>query len=214
MVPAPVERRQVRGHRQRSQILQHRQWWRSPALAQRCGAAASERSAEFGSVSHVRCGHARARSGAEFQRALRQTDLHRPAGRRCGCWPTSTVLFSGIVVGRSAADAGARAIGAAADVGFTWSRRRRWCRRRSSAGRYGVIGNDRKFCSTDSGGALPRSLSAAELRLRKDQRNLAALAMFAVVTRAREAAPIPARSEADRPAPAGWAALRLHSEHG
>ena len=42
-------------------------------------------------------------------------------------------------------------IGAAADVGFTWSRRRRWCRRQSSAGRYGVIGNDRKFCSTDSG---------------------------------------------------------------
>ena len=34
-----------------------------------------------------------------FQRALRQTDLHRPAGRRCGCWPTSTFLFRGIVVG-------------------------------------------------------------------------------------------------------------------
>ena len=25
--------------------------------------------------------------------------LHRPASRRCGCWPTSTVLFRGIVVG-------------------------------------------------------------------------------------------------------------------
>ena len=33
--------------------------------------------------------------------------------------------------------------------------------------------------------------------------------MLAVVTRAREAVPIPARSDADRPAPAGWAALRL-----
>ena len=31
----------------------------------------------------------------------------------------------------------------------------------------------------------------------------------AVVTRARKTAPIPARSDADRPAPAGWAALRL-----
>jgi hypothetical protein len=36
-----------------------------------------------------------------------------------------------------------------------------------------------------------------------------ALTMLAVVTRARETAPIPARSDADRPAPAGWAALRL-----
>ena len=40
-------------------------------------------------------------------------------------------------------------------------------RRRSSAASYRVIGNDRKFRSTDSGGALPRSLSAAELRLGK-----------------------------------------------
>ena len=84
MVPAPVERSELPGHRQRSQIPQHCQWWRSPSLAQRCGAAA-----------------------------------------------------------------------------------------------------------------------------RKDQRNLAASTILAVVTRAREAAPIPARSEADRPAPAGSAALRL-----
>ena len=34
-----------------------------------------------------------------FQRAPRPTDLHRPARRRCGCWPTSTFLFRGIVVG-------------------------------------------------------------------------------------------------------------------
>ena len=88
----------------------------------------------------------------------------------------------------SAVDAGARAIGADADIGFAWSGRRRWCRRRSSAASYRVIGNDRKFRSTDSG---------------------AALTACAAVTRAREAAPIPARSEADRPAPAGSAALRL-----
>ena len=36
-----------------------------------------------------------------------------------------------------------------------------------------------------------------------------ALTVLAALTRAREAAPIPARSDADRPAPAGWAALRL-----
>ena len=40
-------------------------------------------------------------------------------------------------------------------------------------------------------------------------RQWSALTMLAVVTRARETAPIPARSDADRPAPAGWAALRL-----
>ena len=33
--------------------------------------------------------------------------------------------------------------------------------------------------------------------------------MLAALTRAREAAPIPASSDADRPAPAGSAALRL-----
>ena len=93
-----------------------------------------------------------------------------------------------LLLAASAADAGARAIGADADVGFAWSGRRRWCRRRSSAASYRVIANDRKFGSTDSGTALTE-LSA--------------------LTRAREAAPIPARSHADRPAPAGWAALRL-----
>jgi len=56
-----------------------------------------------------------------FQEALTQTDLHRPAGWRCGCWPTSTFLFGGIVVRRFGGDDGARAIGADADVGFAWS---------------------------------------------------------------------------------------------
>ena len=81
-------------------------------------------------------------------------------------------------------------IGADADVGFAWSGRRRWCRRRSSAASYRVIGNDRQILQHRQWGA-------------------AALTLRAALTRAREAAPIPARSEADRPAPAGWAALRL-----
>ena len=132
---------------------------RSPALARRCG---SERSAEFGSVNQVRCPHARARGGRRFQRALRQTDLHRPAGRRCGCWPTSTFLFSGIVVRRFGGGRWELGIGADADAGFAWSGRRRWCRRRSSAASYRVIANDRKFCSTDSG-ALSRARSALRL---------------------------------------------------
>ena len=45
-----------------------------------------------------------------------------------------------------------------------------------------------KVCSTDSGGALPRSLSAAAAADRKDQRNLAALTLRAALTRARDGA--------------------------
>ena len=96
-------------------------------------------------------------------------------------------LLVELLLAASGADAGARAIGADADVGFAWSGRRRWYRRRrrSSAASYRVVGNDRKFRSTDSGGALPRSLSAAAAAARKDQRNLAALTGIAALTRAR-----------------------------
>ena len=52
----------------------------------------------------------------------------------------------------------------------------------------------------------PAIISAS--RARVGERD-AALTKLSVVTRAREAAPIPARSDADRPAPAGTAALRL-----
>ena len=100
MVPAPVERSELPGHRQQIGKSAALTVGRSPALSLRCGRCGSERSAEFGSVNPSRCPHARARGRADFQRALTQTDLHRPAGRRCGCWPTSTFLFSGIVVGR------------------------------------------------------------------------------------------------------------------
>jgi hypothetical protein len=61
-------------------------------------------------------------------------------------------------------------------------------RRRASAARYGVIGNDRQILQ---------------------HRQWAALIMLSALTRAREAAPIPTSSDADRPAPAGWVALRL-----
>ena len=140
---------------------------RSPALSQRRGRCGSERSAEFGSVNRLSCPHARARR-RRFQRALTPTDLHRPAGRRCGCWPTSTFLFRGICCSQIRRQTLALGIGAA-DVGFAWSGRR-WCRRRSSAASYRVI--DKQHCQW---GALPRSLSAAAAAARKDQRNLAAL---------------------------------------
>ena len=92
------------------------------------------------SVNHAGCGHARARGAGRFQRALTPTDRHRPAGRRCGCWPTSTVPFSGICCSQIRRRTLALGIGADADVGFAWSGRR-WCRRRSSAASYRVIDN-------------------------------------------------------------------------
>ena len=115
---------------------------------------------------------------------MRQIDLHRPAERRCGWWSTSPSRFSGIVVRRYWGDDGARAIGAAADVGFAWSGRRRWCRRRSSAASHRVIDNDRQILQHRQWGALPRSLSAAAAAALKDQRNLAALTPLAALTRA------------------------------
>ena len=121
MVPAPVERSQLRGHRNRSENLQHLQCGRSPSLAQRCGGCGTERSAEFGRFNHTLCPHARARGGADSRRALRQTDLHRPAGRRCGCWPTSPLLFSGICCSQIRGRTMELGIGANADVGFAWS---------------------------------------------------------------------------------------------
>ena len=208
MVPAPIERSQLPGHRQQIGKSAALSVGRSPALAQRCGRCGSERSAEFGSVYRFTLPSRARAKGRRFQRALTPTDLHRPARRRCGCWPTSTVLFSGIVVGRFGGGRWSSAIGADADVGFAWSGRR-WCRRRSSAASYRVIDNRSENLQHCQWGALPRSLSAAAAAARKDQRNLAAFTALAALTRAREGPPIPARSDADRPAPAGSAALRL-----
>src|ERR1700691_6299177 len=187
MVPAPIERSEVWGHDNRSENLQHLQRRRLLSLAQRCGSCGTERSSEFGSVYLTHCPHARARGARRYERALRQTDLLEPPGRRRGCWSTSSFLFSGIVVGRlwSGADDGAQAV--AADVGFAGSGRWRWCRRRSSAARYGVMTTDRKICSTYRGGACSRSRSAAAAAALNDHRNLAAYTLLTALTRAREA---------------------------
>jgi len=40
---------------------------------------------------------ARERGARRFQRALTQSDLLEPPGRRCGCWSTSPFRFSGLV---------------------------------------------------------------------------------------------------------------------
>src|ERR1700691_6051231 len=69
---------------------------------------------------------------------------------------------------------------------------------------------DRKFCSTDRGSACPRSRSAAAAAALNDHLNLAAFYPIRCPQRARaRRAPIPASTDVDRPARAGWAALRL-----
>jgi hypothetical protein len=83
------------------------------------------------------------------QQRRRRADLLEPAGRRCGCWPTSTFHFSGIVVGRFGGDDGARAIGADADVGFAWSGGGDGASRAQPA--TGSSTTDRKICRTDRG---------------------------------------------------------------
>ena len=173
-MPAPIARSELPGHRQQIGKSAALSVGHSPALSQRCGRCGSERSAEFGSVNRFRCPHARARGAGRFQRALTPTDLHRPVGRRCGCWPTSTVLFSGICCWQIRRQTLALGIGADADVGFAWSGRR-WCRRRSRAASYRVIDNRSENLQHCQWGTLPRSLSAAAAAARKDQRNLAAL---------------------------------------
>ena len=57
-MPAPIERSQLRGHRQQIGKSAALTVGRSPALSQRCGRCGSERSAEFGSVNRFRCPHA------------------------------------------------------------------------------------------------------------------------------------------------------------
>ena len=61
-----------------------------------------------------------------------------------------------------------------------------------------------------AGGAMRATgWRATAIRFQQFGEGRYALTRFAALTRARETAPIPARSDADRPAPAGWAALRL-----
>jgi hypothetical protein len=64
---------------------------------------------------------------------------------------------------------------------------------------------DRKFRSTDRGGACSRSRSAAAAAALNDHRNLAAFDTFAAVTRAREARRFPgALRQSDLLEPPGW----------
>ena len=112
----------------------------------------------------------------------------KPPGRRAACWPPSPSLFSGIVVrgfrfgatmelGRSGRSM-VRPMLTSASPG----RRRRWCRRRSSAASYGVIGN--------------RSENLQHQRS-------TALTLMARHSRARGGPPLPARS-VSRPTRAIW----------
>ena len=192
----------------RSENLQHRQWGALPRSLSAAAAAARKDQRNLAAFTAL-AALTRAREWpGRFQRALTPTDLHRPARRRCGWWPTSTVLFSGICcwqIRRRTLELG---IGADADVGFAWSGRR-WCRRRSSAASYRVIANRSENLQHRQWGALPRSLSAAAAAARKDQRNLAAFTALAALRARAKGRPIPTSSDADRPAPAGSAALRL-----
>ena len=120
------------------------------SLAQRCGAAARKDQRNLAALIML-AALTRARR-RRFQRALTPTDLHRPARRRCGCWPTSTVLFRGIGVGRSRR--WTLALGRPAPMLTAASPGRGGGDGAGAAAGYRVIGNDRKFRSTDSGGAL------------------------------------------------------------
>jgi hypothetical protein len=112
-----------------------------------------------------------------FERALTPTgDLHRPARQRCGCWPTSTFLFSGLLFADSGADDGGWAIGAIDDDAAA-APAMVPVEGREVPGQSTTIA---KFCSTDMG-ALSLARSAAD---RKDQRNLAALITMAPLSRA------------------------------
>ena len=107
------------------------------------------------------------------------TDLLGPPGWCSRCWPPAAPSpISFLAEFGSGADDGARAVGATDDddVGFAGSGR--W-RRRDLRGR---SINDGKFSSTD----MVRLASLASGAALNDLRNLAALTMLSVITRARE----------------------------
>ena len=90
----------------------------------------------------------------QFQQALRQTDLHRPAGRRCGRWPTSTLSVSGICCSQVRGRTMALGIGADADVGFAWSGGGDGAGAGRAQPARGSSATIAKFCSTDSGASV------------------------------------------------------------
>ena len=187
MVPAPVERSELPGHRQRSQIPQHRQWGALP-LSQRCGCGS--KISGIGSVTIAAL--TRAPRRAPIPASSDETDLHRPARRRRGCWPTST--FSNccwqlrgrtMELGRSAPMLTSASPGRAAAMVPAPVERSELPGHRQR----------RQILQHRQWGALPRSLSAAA-RGRKDQRNLEA-STRCPHARTRGGEPIPASSDAD-----------------
>ena len=177
---AGAERSEVRGHRQ--------QIGKSAALT--VGALALARAAlrrralndqqKLAALRHNRCPHARARGGRRYQRVGRRPSCaswsSRLAARRAGRrrhFFLAELLFADSVRG----DDGARAVGAIDDDDATSASPVVGGAGAGAARAQPATGSsttDRKICSTDSGGACPRSRSAAAAA-RNDQQNLAAL---------------------------------------
>jgi hypothetical protein len=67
------------------------------SLARRCGGAALNDHQKLAALT-ILAVVTRARGARRFQRALTQTDLLEPPGRRCGCWSTSPFRFSGLLL--------------------------------------------------------------------------------------------------------------------
>ena len=164
MVPAPVERSEVPGHRQRSP--------NSAALtvgalafarAGRCGRC-SERSAEFGSVDHARCCLARARGWAARCRPICSTCSGRlvgaaAAGRTLVRSPAAP-FFLADWCSQIRGDDGARAVRpmmTSASPGRDGGDGAGAGRAQRGTGSSTTIA---KFCSTDSRGACLRSRRA------------------------------------------------------
>ena len=114
------------------------------------------------------------------QRRAEQSDLLESPGRRCGCWSTSPILFTGLLF----ADFW---FGATMEVGRSGRSMMMMSAGAGAARATGSSTTDRKICSTDSGGACSRSRSAAAAAALNDHRNLAALIIFSALTRARKA---------------------------
>jgi hypothetical protein len=134
--------------------------WRSRSLSLGEGLTDSSRSRPAPGVVDLRRGQrqpyslpSRAPTRRELiRRALEADRPARAAGSALRLLVDVAIfVLAKLLVGRfwSGADDGAQAV--AADVGFAGSGRWRWCGRRSSATRYGVMTTDRKICSTYRG---------------------------------------------------------------
>ena len=121
------ERRQVaqlRGHRQRSPNSAALTVGRLAKLSPRCAGCGSERSVEFGSVTHPRCPYARAHN-----RETRRLLTNRPGSNFSTESPIDVYKRQALAI----------------IVAYTRSGRSMMMRRRVSAARYGVIDSDRQI---------------------------------------------------------------------